>query len=150
MLFGVISDTHGLLRTEAINALNGVDMILHAGDIGSDEILVSLERIGPVVAVRGNNDKTGLAGKLPETATVLVGHSSIFLIHDIKQIGMEGNGHQVLVFGHSHKPSVEYRDDVLFLNPGSAGRRRFKLPISVALLEITAQGAAAKIIPLDV
>jgi uncharacterized protein len=150
MLIGVISDTHGLLRAEAIHALGGVEMILHAGDVGSDQILAGLEGMAPTVAVRGNNDKAGQVSRLPETATVLVGPTSIFLLHDIKQIGTAGVGHDVIVYGHSHKPSVENRGNVVFLNPGSAGRRRFKLPVSVALLEITGGVAKAEIITLEV
>ncbi len=135
---GVISDTHGLLRTEAAAALRGADLIIHAGDIGKEEILEELRQIAPVIAVRGNCDRGYWAKAYADTADVRIEAIPIFILHDLKQLDMkpEERGYKIVVSGHSHKPKEEKKDGVLYLNPGSAGPRRFNLPISVALLEL--------------
>ena len=149
-LIGVISDTHGLLRPEAVEALHGVDLIMHGGDIGKPEVLSDLEKIAPVVAVRGNNDRDSWARAIPETQTVEVRGLSLYMVHDIKTINDDVAGKDVIIFGHSHKPVVENRDGVLYLNPGSAGRRRFSLPVTVARLRISDSVPYAEIIELRI
>jgi uncharacterized protein len=148
---GIISDTHGLLRPEAMEALNGVDRIIHAGDIGKVEILEKLSEIAPVTAVRGNNDRDPWAAGLPESQRIPIAGQTIFLIHDIKEIGMDLKeaGIHIVIAGHSHRPLIETRDGILFVNPGSAGPRRFSLPISLALLEIANGISNARIQQLD-
>lgn len=149
---GVISDTHGLLRPEAIEALQGSELILHAGDIGKPEILEALEAIAPVIAVRGNNDQGEWATAIPEQTTVTIEQVGIHLLH----IGQELNynpataNFQVVISGHSHKPRIAEQDGLLFVNPGSAGPRRFKLPISVARLNIQGARVKAEIVELAV
>lgn len=140
LCIGVISDTHGLLRPEATSALRGVDAIVHAGDIGGAEILEALETIAPVAAIRGNNDRAAWARAIPEQRVVEYGAAKIYLLHDRHELCRHPApaGCNVIVTGHSHRPLVERRDEVLYLNPGSAGPRRFKLPISVALLRVSA------------
>jgi putative phosphoesterase len=152
MQVGVISDTHGLLRPEAVAALQGVDLILHAGDIGKPEVLAGLGAIAPVVAIRGNNDTGEWATTIPDRETVTIGDISVHMLHIIKELNLDpqGTGIQVVVSGHSHKPLIEERAGVLFLNPGSAGPRRFKLPISVAHLQINGTHINARIIELAV
>lgn len=150
-LLGVISDTHGLLRPQAMEALAGVDMILHAGDIGSAAVLDNLRDIAPVVAVRGNNDKGEWAESLPDWEVVEIGNVSIYMLHDLKEIDVSPAGtFQVVISGHSHKPIIEERRGVLYVNPGSAGPRRFKLPISMAHLKVEAGAVNAKLIELRV
>lgn len=150
-LLGVISDTHGLVRPQAIEALAGVDMILHAGDIGNAAVLDTLREIAPVVAVRGNNDKGEWAESLPIWEVVEIGTVSIYMLHDLKEIDINPAGtFQVLISGHSHKPVIEERRDVLYVNPGSAGPRRFKLPISLAHIKVDAGAVNAKLIELSV
>ena len=151
-LIGIISDTHGLVRPQAIEALDGVDMILHAGDIGNQQVLDTLNDIAPVVAVRGNNDKGDWARALPEWEVVEVEKVSIYMLHDLKEIDISpsGAGFHVIVSGHSHRPSVEERRGVLYVNPGSAGPRRFKLPVSIAHLHVVGEKAQANIIELSV
>jgi putative phosphoesterase len=151
-LIGIISDTHGLVRPQAIEALTGVDMILHAGDIGNQQVLDALKDIAPVVAVRGNNDNGDWAHALPEREVVEVGKVSIYMLHDVKEIDISpsGAGFHVVVSGHSHKPSVEECRGVLYVNPGSAGPRRFKLPVSLAHLKIIGEKVHANIIELAV
>src|SRR5689334_14017397 len=151
-LIGVISDTHGLVRPQAIEALKGVEMILHAGDVGKPEVLDALNEIAPVVAVRGNNDKGEWAEALPDWEVVEVGDVSIYMLHDVKEIDVSpsGGGFRVVVSGHSHKPSVEERRGVLYVNPGSAGPRRFTLPVSVAHLQVNGDKVQAKIIELSI
>ncbi|WP_188983419.1 metallophosphoesterase family protein [Pseudomonas matsuisoli] len=138
MTIGVIADTHGLLRPEAVDALRGSDHILHAGDIGDPEILRVLEAIAPVSAIRGNNDDAPWAAGLPDELRLELAGVSIYLLHDRKQLAIDPGqeGIDVVIAGHSHKPLLEYRDGVLHLNPGAAGRRRFKLPITVALMRV--------------
>lgn len=135
---GVISDTHGLLRPQAADALRGVDAILHAGDIGSAAILAALEAIAPVAAIRGNNDRAAWAEDIPDSRVVAYRGVRIYLLHDRNDLRRHPapDGCEVIVTGHSHKPLVERRDDVLYVNPGSAGPRRFTLPVSVALLRL--------------
>ena len=149
---GLISDTHGLVREEALRALAGCDHIIHAGDIVKPDILDELRRLAPVTAVRGNNDKGTWARSLPEYEVVEFGTVSVYVRHDQSQLDIDPRaaGVQVLVFGHSHRPMVESRDGVLFLNPGSAGPRRFKLPIAVGELLIAGDRAEARIIELAV
>ena len=135
---GLISDTHGLLRPEALYALEGSDLIIHAGDVGKPEILDALKKLAPVVAVRGNIDLGEWAAALPLVASAATGSAVIYVLHDIHQLNLDpaASGFQVVVSGHSHKPSRTERDGVLYLNPGSAGPRRFKLLVTVARLDL--------------
>lgn len=150
MLVGIISDTHGLLRSEAIAALRCVELILHAGDVGNATVLSDLGEIAPVVAVRGNNDKEEWAEVLPLWEAVDFDGVFVYLVHDIKEMNISPAGSfQVVVSGHSHMASITEQHGVLYVNPGSAGPRRFKLPISVALLRITDGRASAEIIELQ-
>jgi putative phosphoesterase len=147
---GVISDTHGLLRPEAVEALKGSELIVHAGDIGGPEVIEALRAIAPVVAVRGNNDRGEWAEEFPVYDVVEVGAAFVYVLHDLKELDLspEAAGFRVVVSGHSHKPLVEERRGVLFLNPGSAGPRRFKLPVTVARLTLGGGRASAEIIDL--
>jgi hypothetical protein len=147
MKIGLISDTHGLLRPQALAALQGVERIIHAGDIGNAAILEALARIAPVDAVRGNNDTGAWAAALPERQTLDVDGVAILLLHDVKELRGAPSA-RVVIAGHSHRPRVEERDGVLFVNPGSAGPRRFKLPTSVGMLEIENGAATATIVEL--
>ena len=149
---GVISDTHGLLRPEALQALRGADQLIHAGDIGSMQVLQALEQIAPVTAVRGNNDRGPWAASLPADVRFEVAGLNIHVLHDLKALNLEPAtaGIQVIVSGHSHIPKVERVGGVLFVNPGSAGPRRFKLPVSVAWLEIRGPRADAQVVELKV
>ena len=135
---GLISDTHGLLRKEALEALRGSELILHAGDVGKPEILEDLKRIAPVIAVRGNVDKEEWAKVLPETAAVEAGPALIYMLHDLNALDLNpaSSGFHIVVSGHTHKPVKTERDGVLYINPGSAGPRRFRLPVTVARLEV--------------
>ena len=150
-LIGVISDTHGLVRPEALDALRGVNLILHAGDVGGSQVLEALKGLAPVVAVRGNNDKGEWAEKLPDREVVEVGAVNIYLLHNVKEIDLSpaATSFQVVVSGHSHKPSVEERKGVLYVNPGSAGRRRFSLPVSVARLRVNGEAVIAELVELS-
>jgi len=149
MIAGIISDTHGLLRPEALKALEGVDRILHGGDVGNAEVLEALREIAPVVAVRGNNDKGAWANELPQWEVAELERVFVYMIHDLKEIDISPAGSfQVVVSGHSHKPSIEEHRGVLYINPGSAGPRRFNLPISIALLRVTGDQASAEIVEL--
>ncbi len=138
---GVVSDTHGMLRPAARTFLSGCDYIIHGGDIGADAILEELEAIAPLIAVRGNNDEGAWADRLRETELIRVGGVFVYVIHDLTRIDMDlqSAGVRVVVSGHSHKPLIDERGGILYVNPGSCGRRRFKLPVSVA--EILVQGA---------
>lgn len=151
MLIGVISDTHGLLRPEALTALAGVEHILHAGDVGEVTILDALRGIAPVTAIRGNVDVWGACAELPATDFVELGGKIFYLVHSARDLDINPvvAGVDVVVSGHSHRDSVEVRDGVLFLNPGSAGPRRFELPVTVALVEVGA-GVVARILELRV
>jgi len=135
---GVISDTHGLMRPEAIEALQGAKLIIHAGDIGSPEILDVLQEIAPVFAVRGNNDRESWGQEIPLTEMIAVGRHSLYVLHELDHLDLDPATTKVsaIIYGHSHKPQAEYRNGVLFLNPGSAGPRRFKLPVAVARLYV--------------
>ena len=152
MKIGLISDTHGLMRREALEALEGSDLILHAGDIGAPAVLEALEELGPVVAVRGNNDKGAWASALPETEFIETEAGLIYLLHDVKELDLDPTaaGICAVVSGHSHEPVVEMRKGVLFVNPGSAGPRRFKLPIAVGRLEASTNGVTAEVVILAV
>jgi putative phosphoesterase len=147
MVIGVISDTHGLLRPEAVAALQGASRIIHAGDVGAPEVLAALSAIAPLTAVRGNNDKGAWADALAETEIVDAGGVSIYVIHDVGQLDLDpaAGAFGVVIAGHSHRPRNEVRDGVLWFNPGSAGPRRFKLPVAVATLLITPKGIEAHI-----
>ena len=149
---GVISDTHGLLRPEAVEALQGSELILHAGDVGGPEVLEALEGIAPVVAVRGNMDRTPWARDLPETEVVEVGGAHIYILHDLATLSLDpwAAGFAVVISGHTHEPGAESEGGVLFLNPGSAGPRRFRLPVSVASLVIDRGVPDARITHLSV
>lgn len=148
---GLISDTHGLLRPEAVSALTGCDRIVHAGDIGGPEILAVLRDLAPVTAVRGNNDRGAWADKFPDSAHLVVGGVTIEVLHDLAalDIAPASRGVRVVVSGHSHRPLVGERDGVLYVNPGSAGRRRFKLPVAVGELWLDGEAISARIITLD-
>jgi uncharacterized protein len=152
MRIGVISDTHGLLRPEALMELHGAEHILHAGDIGDPAILNALRAVAPVTAIRGNIDEGGPCGHLPPTELVDLSGRSIYMLHDVKQLDLnpEAAGISAIVFGHSHKPLVEWRRGMLFLNPGSAGPRRFELPVTLAWLNIEADKFDAHIVDLAV
>lgn len=143
---GIISDTHGLLRTEAERGLTGVDHIIHAGDIGRPEIVDVLRRIAPVTAIRGNVDSGDWARDYPDTNLVRLAGKSIYVLHDLKTLKADlGHGIDVIVSGHSHVPKIDMVGGVLYLNPGSAGPRRFKLPITLATLELTPDGMRPEI-----
>ena len=149
-VIGVISDTHGLLRPEVAGAFEGVCLILHAGDIGTADVINELRSIAPVVAVRGNNDRGAWARAIPDTEVAQVGDVRIYLVHDIEDMDFnpEARRIQIVICGHSHKPSVEDRNGVLFVNPGSAGPRRFKLPTTVGRLTIHGSAMNGEIIDL--
>ena len=149
---GIISDTHGLLRPQAVAFLQGCDRILHGGDIGNAEILERLSTIAPVTAIRGNNDKGAWAEAIPETEFLEFSGIYVYAIHDLSQLDIEpaAAGIRVVVSGHSHKPLIERRDGILFVNPGSAGPRRFKLPISVADISIDGSAISPRIVELDI
>lgn len=151
-MVGVVSDTHGLLRPEAIEVLRGSDLIIHAGDIGKPEVIEGLRSIASVVAIRGNNDRGKWAREFPETAIIEVGEVRIYVIHNVKEIDLDPAtaGFSVVISGHSHRPSVVERDGVLFLNPGSAGPRRFKLPVALARLRVRGESVSFRIVELDV
>ena len=150
MLVGVISDTHGLLRPEALAALAGVDHILHAGDVGSYDILLTLQEIAPVTSIRGNVDTHGDCAALPATEAVELGSVWFYLVHSVRDLDIDpaAAGFRVVVSGHSHQPRVEVRRGVLYLNPGSAGQQRFKLPVAVALVRVEDGVVTPEIVPL--
>ncbi|MDB5824781.1 MAG: metallophosphoesterase [Herminiimonas sp.] len=149
---GLISDTHGLLRPEAVRALQGADRILHAGDIGDLAILRALESIAPVFAVRGNNDLGPAANPIPFTLDLEFGGVRLHVLHDLNDLDRKAAAgkYEAVIAGHSHKPAVVQQDGVLYVNPGSAGPRRFRLPVSVGWLTITPSGVSAEICTLDV
>ncbi|HEX6101990.1 MAG TPA: metallophosphoesterase family protein [Alphaproteobacteria bacterium] len=149
---GVLSDTHGLLRPEAKRFLAGSDAIIHAGDIGRAEILEELSSIAPLTAVRGNNDRGAWAQELPETELLRIGAIAVLVLHDVAELGTRAAaaGARVVVTGHSHKPGLREEDGVLHLNPGSAGPRRFKLPVSLAELMVSGDSVTARIVELAV
>jgi uncharacterized protein len=137
---GLISDTHGLLRDEALEALRGSELIIHAGDVGKPEILSALRQLAPVIAVKGNIDTAPWASELPATAIAEAGPVTIYVLHDIHELDLDpaAAGIQIVVSGHSHKPSRAEKSGVLYINPGSAGPRRFRLPVTVARLDLAA------------
>jgi putative phosphoesterase len=152
MLIGVISDTHGLLRLEALVALAEVEHILHAGDVGTIEILDELKKIAPVTAIRGNIDVYGECAKLPATEMVELGGRLFYMLHSVHDLDIvpKATGIDVVVSGHSHKPVIERKNGVMYLNPGSAGPRRFSLPVSVALVTVAESGVEARLVGLEV
>jgi putative phosphoesterase len=152
MLVGIISDTHGLMRPEAITALHGSDLIMHAGDVGKPEVIDQLNAIAPTHAVRGNFDTQSWPRTLPDTRVVEAGRLRLFLLHIRAELAVDPviAGYAAVIFGHSHKPSIETRSGVLWLNPGSAGPRRFRLPITVARMRISREKIEPKIIELEV
>jgi uncharacterized protein len=147
---GIISDTHGLLRPEAAEALRGSAHIIHAGDVGKPEILENLAAIAPVTAIRGNVDTGAWARRLAETEVVELGGVSIYVLHDLGQLDLkpEAAGFQVVIYGHSHVPKQETRNGVLYFNPGSAGPRRFRLPVTVGRLMVEGGSACAEILSI--
>jgi putative phosphoesterase len=149
---GLISDTHGLLRPEAVAFLRGSDFIVHAGDIGHAAVLEELASIAPVTAVRGNNDTGPWAETVREVEALQVEQVFIYVVHNIAELDLDpvAAGFQVVVSGHSHKPSVKTRDGVLYVNPGSSGRRRFKLPVALAELIVNGNSVRARVVELDV
>jgi uncharacterized protein len=149
-IIGLISDTHGLLRQEALAALQGSDLIIHAGDVGDPNIIERLSAVAPVVVVRGNIDKGEWASRLPTTAVVEARSALIYVLHDIQQLDFDPAvaGFGVVVSGHSHKPGRTEKSGVLYLNPGSAGPRRFKLPITVARLNLLLSPWSVEIVDL--
>ena len=149
---GVISDTHGLLRPEARDALSGVDHIIHAGDIGSPAVVEQLKQIATLTVIRGNNDQEAWAHDIPETTTVKLDDHRIYVLHSIADLDFDPEVHQidVVISGHSHKPVIRESQGVLYLNPGSAGPRRFSLPITVAKLFLSVDTVRAEIVTLTV
>lgn len=150
MKVGVISDTHGLLRPEVLPALAGVEHILHAGDVGDPAILDTLRTVAPVTAIRGNIDRTGVCSRLPAEEYVTLGDIHLYLVHDVHTLSLEpvAAGLAAVVFGHSHRPSVEQRSGVLFFNPGAAGPKRFSLPVTLGFLHLERAGIRAEHVSL--
>ena len=150
MRVGVISDTHGLLRPEAVAALAGSELIIHSGDIGSLAVLEALRSIATVVAIRGNIDTGAWAASLQPTEAVEVGEATLYVLHDLAELDFDPKaaGFQAVIAGHSHRPAIETRNGVLYVNPGSAGPRRFSLPITVARLEVERAVVVGRIVEL--
>lgn len=150
MLIGVISDTHGLLRPEAVAALAGVDHILHAGDVGNPAILDVLRQIAPVTAIRGNVDLFGACALLPETEVIELAGHLFYLVHSVHDLDVnpEAAGIAMVISGHSHQPEIETRNGVTYLNPGSAGPRRFKLPVTLSLVTLTESEITPRLVQL--
>jgi len=151
-VIGLISDTHGLLRPQAIAALAGVDLIIHAGDIGKPAVLAELKKIAPVAAIKGNNDIGNWAERLPEYRSVKVGQHRLYVIHNVHELEFNpaARKFRVVISGHSHKPTIAEKDGVLFVNPGSPGPRRFKLPVAVGKIFVDGPNIRAEIIELSV
>jgi uncharacterized protein len=149
-MIGVISDTHGLLRPAAMEALRGVEHILHAGDVGDASILDSLRNVAPVTAIRGNIDVGGPCSHLPATEVVTLDGHTFYMLHDRQALDLDpaAAGFSAVISGHSHKPLIEWRHGVLYMNPGSAGPRRFSLPISIGLLTIGPDGLQPRLVTL--
>jgi len=147
---GLIADTHGLLRPEALAALADSDLLIHAGDIGKPEVVAALKKIAPLVAIKGNNDTDSWARRLPETKKITLGALKLYVIHNVEELSFDpaARGFRVVISGHSHKPVIQTKDNVLFVNPGSAGPRRFKLPICVGKLLVQGETVDAEIIEL--
>ena len=152
MIVGVISDTHGLLRPEAIAALSGSDLIVHAGDVGAPDILEQLRAIAPTVAVRGNVDTQSWASALPLTEVVAAGPLHLYVLHNLAALDLDPKaaGFAAVIAGHTHKPVADVRDEVLYLNPGSAGPRRFSLPICLARLHVAGARLRHELVYLDI
>ena len=152
MIVGLISDTHGLLRPQAIAALQGSSVIIHAGDVGKPEILERLRAIAPTFAVRGNIDTQPWASALPTTVDIEVWHLRLYVLHQVSQLDLDPAAAKFagVIYGHSHQPSIETRDGVLFINPGSAGPRRFKLPVTIARLSLQGGELQPEIVDLNV
>lgn len=148
---GVISDTHGVLRLDVLEALQGVDIIIHAGDVGRPEVLEQLGEVASVVAVKGNVDRAEWALGLRENEVVELGDVLIYVLHDLNRLDLDpaAAGFKGIIYGHSHRPSEEWREGVLYLNPGSAGPRRFVLPVSMAILEVRDGALDVRFISLD-
>jgi putative phosphoesterase len=148
---GVISDTHGLVRPEAVEALRGADVILHAGDVGGSHVLQELGQLAPVIAVRGNVDLEAWARGLPDRRRLELAGTPVLLLHDRAAVGPDpgAKGVRIVVFGHSHQPLAERRGGVLWFNPGSAGPRRFRLPVSLGFLEFAGGGVRERLVRLD-
>lgn len=149
---GVISDTHGLLRPEAVEALRGSDAIVHAGDVGDPGIISELERIAPLTVVRGNIDTAAWTQKLPETNVLDMGSISLYVLHNVQDLDLDpaASGFAAVIFGHSHQPLIEWRKHVLFFNPGSAGPRRFRLPVSLGKIILNNGKLEPELIELQV
>ena len=149
---GVISDTHGLLRPQAIAALCGCDLILHAGDVGHEAVLDGLRSVAPTHAIRGNVDTGTWAQCLPPTDIVAVGKLSFYVLHNIADLDLDPPtaGFAAVVYGHSHQPSIKWRDGILYLNPGSAGPRRFRLPVTLARVAVAGTELRPEIVDLQV
>jgi putative phosphoesterase len=152
IVVGVISDTHGLMRPQALAALQGSDLIIHAGDVGTPDVIKELAAIAPTHLVRGNIDTGDWAADLPMWELVEAGERRFFVLHEISQLDLDPAhaGFAAVVFGHSHQPLIEMREGVLFLNPGSAGPRRFRLPVTVARVGVSGQGLRPQIVELEV
>ena len=150
MRIGIISDTHGLLRPEAINQLAGTDHIIHAGDIGAPEVIEGLRKIAPTTAIRGNIDAGEWAKDYPDTELVVLGGRVLYVLHNLKEINLDptASGIDVVVSGHSHRPKIETKNGVLYVNPGSAGPRRFKLPIALACLALSGRAILPRILEI--
>jgi uncharacterized protein len=151
VIVGLISDTHGLLRPNAVKRLEGAGLIIHAGDLGKPEILKALSAIAPVIAVRGNVDTSPELSFLPQTAVVEIGSKRIYVLHNITELDLNpaSAGIDAIVFGHSHKQDLYMKSDVMYINPGSAGPRRFRLPISIALLNTATEPMEGKFVEIE-
>ena len=151
-LIGVISDTHGLMRPQAVKALQGVELIVHAGDLGGPEVLARLTAIAPVQAVRGNTDKGDWARPLPRNRVVAVDGVQLYVLHNLHELDLNPGaaGLAAVIYGHSHRPSLERQDGVLYLNPGAAGPRRFSLPVTLALLRVAGNSLKVEFIKLKI
>ena len=151
-VIGLISDTHGLIRPQALDALKGVDLIIHAGDIGKVEVAEALKTIAPLVAIKGNVDKGDWAKPLPETKALRIGAVGLFVIHNVKDLDFApaARHFNVVISGHSHKPLIVRRDGVLFVNPGSAGPKRFKLPVALGKLRLDGRDVTAELVELAI
>jgi len=150
MRIGIISDTHGLLRPEAIKHLAGTDHIIHAGDIGAPEVIEGLRRIAPTTAIRGNIDAGEWAKHYPDTELIVLGGRALYVLHNLKELKLDpaASGFDVIISGHSHRPKIETKNGILYVNPGSAGPRRFKLPIAVAILTLSDRALLPRILEI--
>ncbi|MGC2768439.1 MAG: metallophosphoesterase family protein [Candidatus Acidiferrum sp.] len=150
MLVGIISDTHGLLRLEAERALQGADLIIHAGDVGDSEILPKLKRIAPVFAVRGNVDTAAWARELPVTTAVEANGANFYVLHNLQELDLrpDGGRFDFVISGHTHRPEQTEKNGVVYVNPGSAGPKRFHLPVSLAILNLTKRPWKAEFVEL--